>query len=320
MSQTSPENGISVGIDVSKKHLDVAFAPAGEPLRLANAPTGHATLVKRLSKMNVRLVVLEATGGYERVVVAELAAAGLPVVVVNPRQVRHFARATGRLAKTDQIDAAVLANFGLAIQPPQRPLPDAEALQMQEKLSRRRQLVEMITAETNHLEHATAASVRRSIKAVLNLLRKQLRQIENDLDQSIRQSPVWQQKAKLLRSVPGIGPQNTRMLIIQLPELGRCSRQQIAALVGVAPLNRDSGKFRGRRTIWGGRGEVRRCLYMATLAATRWNPKIRHYYQTLCAAGKPKKLARTACMRKLLTILNAILRENKPWQTTAATT
>jgi transposase len=318
--QIQPQEGVSVGIDVSKESLDVDFAPTREALRFANTPGGHAAIVQRLSGMHVRVIVIEATGGYERAIVAELAAASLPVVVVNPRQARDFARAQGRLAKTDQIAAASLADFGRAIQPPQRPLPDAEALQMQEKLARRRQVVEMLTAESNRLEHATAANVRRSIEAVRTLLRKQLEEIEDDLDQTIRESPLSQEKADLLRSVPGIGPQTGRMLLVQLPELGRCSRQQIAALVGVAPLNRDSGKLRGRRTIWGGRGEVRTCLYMATLAATRSNPKIRHHYQSLLAVGKPKKLALTACMRKLLTILNAIVREGRPWQTAPCST
>jgi transposase len=310
-----PQQVVSVGIDVSKENLDLDFAPGREPSRFANTPAGHAAIVKHLAARNVRGIVIEATGGYERAIVAELAAAGLPVVVVNPRQVRDFARALGRLAKTDQIDAAVLADFGHAIQPPQRPLANAETRQMQEKLARRRQIVQMITAETSRLDHATAPAVRRSIAAVLKLLKKQLDQIEDDLDQSIRRSPVWQEKADLLQSVPGVGPQTSRTLLIQLPELGQCSRQQIAALVGVAPLNRDSGKLRGRRTIWGGRGEVRACLYMAALTATRSNPKIRPHYQRLLAGGKCKKLALTACMRKLLTILNAMVREGKPWQT-----
>jgi transposase len=315
VSTTQSQQGVSVGIDVSKENLDVDFAPTREPLRLTNDPAGHAALVKRLCKTNIRVIVIEATGGYERAVVAELAAAGLPVVVVNPRQVRDFARALGRLAKTDQLDATVLADFGQAIQPPQRPLADAETRQMQERLARRRQLVEMLTAETNRLEHATAPAVRQSITVVREMLRKQLDQIENDLDQAIRRSPVWQAKADVLLSATGVGSQMVRSLLVQLPELGHCSRQQIAALVGIAPLNRDSGQFRGRRTIWGGRSEVRACLYMATLVATRFNPKIREHYQRLLAAGKCKKVALTACMRKLLTILNAMVRDGKPWQT-----
>jgi transposase len=320
MSQSLPQNGVSVGIDVAKNHLDVNFAPTREPLRLANDRDGHADLMARLSSMEVRIIVLEATGGYERELVAELATAGLPVVVVNPRQVRDFARATGRLAKTDQIDAAVLADFGLAIQPPQRPLPDEQTLQMREKLARRRQLVEMIVAERNRLQRARAASVRRSIEAILESLQTQLRQIDEELDQAIRQSPVWQEKVQLLQSVPGIGPQTALMLLFCLVELGLCSRQRIAALVGVAPMNNDSGQFRGRRTIRAGRAELRCCLYMATLAAIRRNPKIRRHYEKLVAAGKPKKLALVACMRKLLTILNAIVRDGKPWQTAPATT
>ena len=306
--------GISVGIDVSKENLDLDIAPRRGPVRFANTPQGHAAIVQRLRTGETRLIVVEATGGYEAAVVAELAAAGLPVVLINPRQVRDFARALGRLAKTDQIDAAVLADFAHAIQPPQRPLPCEEIRQMQEILARRRQVVEMVVAETNRLEHAQTAAVRGGIQEVITLLRKQLRQIETDLDQRIRRSPIWQEKADLLGSVPGIGPQASRMLLIQLPELGRCSRQQIASLVGVAPLNRDSGKLRGRRTIWGGRGHLRACLYMATLTAARCNPKIRKHYQRLLAAGKCKKLALTACMRKLLTILNAMIRDNMPWQ------
>ncbi len=308
------QNAVSVGIDVSKENLDTDFAPNRGPFRLPNTPAGHAAIVERLAAMEIRVIVIEATGGYERAVVAELMVAGMPVVVVNPRQVRDFARAQGRLAKTDRLDAAVLADFGLAIQPPQRPFPDAETRQMREKLARRRQLVQMVTAESNRLEHVTNPAVRRSIESVLKLLRKQLQQIEDDLDQTIRRSSAWQEKAELVRSVPGIGPQVSRTLLIQLPELGQCSRQQIAALVGVAPLNRDSGKLRGRRAIGGGRPEVRASLYMATLAATRFNPKIRKHYQHLLEAGKCKKLALTACMRKLLTILNAMIRDKKTWQ------
>jgi transposase len=316
VSKTSPQDGISVGIDVSKEHLDVDFAPAREPVRLPNAPAGHAELAKRLSKRNVRVIVLEATGGYERAIVAELLAAKLPVVVMNPRQVRDFARATGRLAKTDQIDALVLADFGLVLQPPERPLPDEEILQMREKLARRRQVMAMIIAERNHREHAETTSVRCSIQAVLDVLKQQLKEIEENLRQMIQQSPAWREKTEQLQSVPGIGPESARTLVINLPELGHCSRQQIAALVGVAPLNRDSGKLRGRRTIWGGRAAVRKCLYMATLAATRHNPKISQHYQNLLAAGKPKKLALIASMRKLLTILNAILRDSESWNPT----
>ena len=320
MSQHSLRNEVSVGIDVSKDFLDVDVAPARQPMRVPNTPEGHTTLVNHLKSLKVDIIVVEATGCYELAITAELLAAGLPVRVMNPRQIRDFARATGRLAKTDRIDAAVLADFGLAVQPEPRPLPDAQTQQMREKLARRRQLVEMITAETNRHHRATAEGVRRSIEVVLNVLKDELRRLDEDLDQAIRQSPAWREKVELLQSVPGIGPQNARTLAVELPELGQCSRQQIAALVGVAPMNRDSGQFRGRRTIRGGRGRVRHCLYMATLTATRWNPKIRHFYQRLLAAGKPKKLALVACMRKFLTILNAMLRERKPWTETAMTT
>jgi len=313
MSKTE-QTALAVGIDVSKGKLDVDLAPTREPRQFVNASAGHVALVEWLSQVDIRIIVIEATGGYERSIVAELAAAGMPVVVINPRQARDFARAQGRLAKTDPIDAAVLADFGLAINPPQRPLPSAELLEIQEKLARRRQVVAMITSENNRLEHAAARTVRRSIEAVLKLLQKQLRQIEEDLDQTIRGSEVWQDKANLLESVPGVGPQTSRTLLFQLPELGECSRQEIAALVGVAPMNRDSGIFRGRRTIRGGRGEVRASLYMATLSASRHNDKIHAHYQHLLATGKSKKLALTACMRKLLTMLNAMVRDHKPWK------
>jgi len=302
---------VFVGIDVSKAQLDVAL-PDGTQV-WPNDPDGHQQLVEQLGKWPLQMVVLEATGGYERAITAELAAAGLPVVVVNPRQVRDFARATGRLAKTDQIDAAVLAEFGRAVRPEQRPLPDAETEKLREKLARRRQLVQMLSAESNRLQQAHEASVRKSIRHVQQTLTKQLAHIDEDLQQTIQQTPAWREKENLLRSVPGIGPQTALSLLVELPELGSCSRQQIAALVGVAPLNRDSGKFRGRRTTWGGRATVRKALYMATLVATRYNPRIRNHYQRLLKAGKRKKVALVACMRKLLCILNALLRDQKPW-------
>lgn len=316
MSLSTIQDTVAIGIDVAKDVLVVDRAPRRSPAQFPNTPAGHAALEKHLSAMPLRVIVLEATGGYERLVVAALAAAGLPVVVVNPRQVRDFARAQGRLAKTDQIDAAVLADFGLALQPPQRPLPDAESRELREKLARHRQVVGMHTAESNRLAQATAPAVRRSIQAVLTLLERQLRHIDDDLDQTLRASAVWQEKLELLQSVPGIGPQVSRTLVVDLPELGHGSRQQIAALVGLAPFNRDSGQFRGQRTIGGGRAAVRQALYMATLVATRYNPTIRDHYQHLLAVGKCKKLALTACMRKLLTILNAMLRNHTPWKTT----
>ena len=304
---------VTVGIDVSKDVLDVATTIDQQVWRYDNASDDHAKLVDQLGKLDAHTIVIEATGGYQRAVVAALAAADLPVVVINPRQVRDFARATGRLAKTDRIDAQVLAQFGAKIRPEHRPLPDEKTLELKEQLTRRRQLLEMITAENNRLQQTRSGAVRQSIKKVLQLLRRQLCQLNDDLDRSIRDCPVWREKQNLLKSVPAVGDQTTRTLLIELPELGRCSRQQIAALVGVAPFNRDSGMMRGRRTIWGGRANIRAVLYMAALVATRHNPVIRVYYQRLLAAGKCKKVALVACMRKLLTMTNAILRDQKPW-------
>lgn len=303
-----------VGIDVSKETLDVALLGDGQVvLHLPNAPAGFAEVIAACRKHSVERIVLEATGGYERAVVAELAAAGLPVVVVNPRQVRHFARATGRLAKTDRIDAVVLAMFARAIQPEVRPLPDEKAAELREKLARHRQLVQLRTAEENRLPHAHTPVVHQSIEAVLEVIRNQLEQLDRETDELIRQSPIWRAKEDLLRTVPGIGPQTARVLLAELPELGQCSRQQIAFLVGVAPLNRDSGARRGTRAICGGRSHVRQALYMATLVATRYNPIIQRYYQRLLQLGKKKKVALVACMRKLLCILNAMLRDHQAW-------
>ena len=304
---------VAVGIDVSKDALDVATTIDQQVWRYDNAPDDHAKLVDQLGKLDAHTIVIEATGGYQRAVVLALAAADLPVVVINPRQVRDFARATGRLAKTDRIDAQVLAQFGAKIRPEHRPLPDEKTLELKEQLTRRRQLLEMITAENNRLQQTRSGALRQSIKKVLELLRHQRCQLNDDLDRSIRDCPVWREKENLLKSVPAVGDQTTRTLLIELPELGRCSRQQIAALVGVAPFNRDSGMMRGRRTIWGGRANIRAMLYMAALVATRHNPVIRVYYQRLLAAGKCKKVALVACMRKLLTITNTIIRDQKPW-------
>jgi transposase len=309
---------IVIGIDVSKDQLDVA-APEGTT-RWANDPTGHQQLLEHLSQWSLAAVILEATGGYQRAIVAELAAAGLPVVVVNPRQVRDFARATGKLAKTDAIDATILAKFGQAIRPQPRPVPGEKQLELQQQLARRRQLVGMLTAETNRAQQATDKVVRKTIEAVRKTLQKQLEQLDNQLQRSIEQTPAWREKEDLLRSVPGVGPLTALALLAELPELGTCSRQQIAALVGVAPFNRDSGSFRGIRTTWGGRAAVRSALYMATLVATRHNPVIEQHYQRLQTNGKRKKVALTACMRKLLCMLNAILREQKPWRNQLATT
>jgi transposase len=315
LSVTTPANAwTAVGIDVAKAQLDIADADTSHHWTIPNDPDGHARLRQRLKALRPDIVVIEATGGYERAVVGELAAAGLPVVVVNPRQVRDYARAIGRLAKTDAIDALVLAQFGAAVRPEIRPLPDEASKTLQELIARRRQLIAMRTAESNRLQQAHAAKVRKSVKRILTVLDQQLAKIEDDLDGCIRDSPVWQEKYDLLTSVPGIGPQTARTLLAELPELGSASRQQIAALAGVAPLNRDSGVMRGRRTTWGGRATVRSSLYMATLVAVRYNPRLHAVYEQLLARGKRKKVALTACMRKLLTILNAISREQIEWQ------
>lgn len=301
----------TAGIDVSKRHLDVGLDPDEGVQRFDNDPDGCAAVRELLRTRSLKVIVIESTGGYERAIVAELHAAGLPVVVVNPRQVRDFARATGRLAKTDAIDAMVLARFGRAIDPEIRPLPQVEAAAVQELLSRRRQVVNMLTAEQNRLKQAHSDRVRRSVEQVIEMLKRQLEEINGDLDRHIESSPVWRARNEALRTVPGIGPATARTLIVELPELGRCSRQQIAALVGVAPLNRDSGMMRGRRTISGGRVSVRCALYMATLTATRYHPAIKRCYERLRDAGKCAKVALVACSRKLLTILNAIIRDSE---------
>jgi transposase len=307
-------NDVCVGIDVSKQNLDLATDPEGAASSWSNDAKGHKAIVKHLRRLTVKLVVVEATGGYERDVVVALTAAELPVAVVNPRHVRNFARATGRLAKTDRIDASVLAEFARKINPEVRPLPDENARVLQEKIARRGQLVEMITAESNRLQQARNNAVKASIEQVVSVLREQLDELNNDLDQMIRQSIAWREKEDLLKSVPGVGDQSARQLIINLPELGQCSRQEIAALVGVAPFNHDSGKRRGKRAICGGRAQLRATLYMAALSASRHNPVIRRHYQNLLAKGKLKKVALIACLRKLLTMLNAMVREGQPWK------
>jgi transposase len=305
-----------VGVDVSKDTLDFACCTEEETttLRFQNSSDGIADLVKECKTHSIEIIVFEATGGYERPAIAELVAAGLPVVVINPRQARDFARATGRLAKTDRLDAQVLAAFGKAVQPAIRPLNDEKTEELREKLTRHRQLVQLRVAEGHRLAQARAAAVRYSIQEVLRMLDKQLDKLDKDVDRLLRESSVWREKDNLLRSVPGVGPQTSRMLLAHLPELGKCSRRQIAMLVGVAPLNRDSGKMRGKRKIWGGRANVRSAVYMATLVAIRFNPIIQHYYHRLLQEGKRKKVALVACMRKLLGILNAMLREGHTWK------
>jgi transposase len=304
-----------VGIDVAKDTLDIAFVRGDREAisQVANTPEGWNQLIAACKEHSVDRIVLEATGGYERRVVAELMTVGLPVVVVNPRQARDFAKATGRLAKTDRLDALGLARFAEAIRPPVRALPDENAAELQEKLARHRQLVQMRTAESNRLPHATSDAICKSIRAVLKLLDEQIKALDKDIDQRIEESPAWRDKDRILQSVPGIGPHTSHALLCSLPELGQCTRQQIAFLVGVAPLNRDSGKMRGVRTIFGGRRHVRQALYMATLVASRHNPLIRKHYQHLLQLGKKKKVALVACMRKLLCILNAMLRDAETW-------
>ncbi len=257
-------------------------------------------------------VVLEATGGFEMLVAGELELAGLPVSLVNPRQVRSFARATGRLAKTDAIDAQVLAQFAEAVKPPVRPLPDANTRELRALVDRRRQLLEILTSERNRLRHATKR-VRALIEEHIRWLKQQLGDLDKDISEFIRSSPMWRAQEDLLRSVPGVGPVLSSTLLTHLPELGSLNRRQVAALVGVAPLNRDSGAFRGKRSVWGGRTAIRSALYMAALVATRYNPVIKAFYHRLCAAGKPKKVALTACMRKLLITLNSMLRHRTLW-------
>ena len=303
---------IYVGIDVAKDRLDVVLRPSGEYLGMGNDERGIGSLVERLREERPALVALEATGGLERPVAAALAVAGLPAAIVNPRQVRDFAKAVGRLAKTDRIDAAVLAHFAEAVGPQPRPLADAEAHELSAVLLRRRQLLAMITAEGNRARTAPKPMQRR-IEVHVRWLRRELERVNEDLRRMVRESPIWREKDALLRSVPGVGPTLSAILLAGLPELEILDRKRLAALVGVAPLNRDSGTLRGIRTVWGGRSEVRTPLYMATLVATRCNPVIREFYARLCAKGKPKKVALTACMRKLLTILGAMLRKRARW-------
>jgi transposase len=306
---------IFVGIDVSKARLDVAIRPTGERESVANDKAGIKDLVKRLAKIQPVLIVLEATGGLERPVTHALAGAELPVVVVNPRQVRDFAKATGQLAKTDSIDADMLARFAEAVRPALRPLPDAVTLELRALTARRRQIIEMIGAERNRLATASKA-VRKRIDAHLGWLEQELERADKDLDRSIQHSPIWKENEDLLLSVPGIGPVTSHTLLAELPELGELDRKQISALAGLAPFNRDSGSLKGRRSIWGGRAPVRSALYMATLVATRRNSVIRDFYKRLRAKGKVFKVALVACMRKLLTILNSMIKHKTRWSET----
>ncbi|MBI4123644.1 MAG: IS110 family transposase [Betaproteobacteria bacterium] len=303
---------VVVGIDVSKAVLDVAVLPSGEVLQFANEAAGIDELGKKLKAGAADLVVMEATGGYETAVATALVAMGLRVAVVNPRQIRDFAKATGRLAKSDRIDAQVIAAFGQAIEPEIVRLPDEDAREMEALLVRRRQLVAMRVQEINRLGLMQGA-MRKNIKAHIDWLEKQIDRLDIDLTAGLRKSPAWRAKDELLRSFKGVGPTTSSTLLIELPELGELDRREIAALVGLAPFNCDSGLMRGRRSIYGGRSHVRTMLYMATTTAIRSNPVIRPFYERLKARGKPHKVAMVACMRKMLTILNAMLRQSTPW-------
>jgi transposase len=282
-----------VGIDVSKDQLDIAVRPTGETWSMANDAPGIIEVVQRLAQLHPKLVVLEATGGFQMPVAGALASAGLPLSMVNPRQVRDFARATGKLAKTDQLDA--------------------QTQELTALLTRRHQVVEMLTAEKNRLGATRSEAVRQRVQDHIRWLEQELADLDDDLDHTLRESPLWREKDNLLRSVPGIGRVVSITLLADLPELGALSRYRIAALVGVAPLNRDSGRFRGKRTVWGGRARVRAALYMAALTASRYNPIIKAFYHRLCSAGKARKVALTACMRKLLIILNSMVKHQQTW-------
>jgi transposase len=305
---------IFVGIDISKHRLDVHLRPSAEAFAVDRDHVGLEQLAARLQTLKPHLVVMEATGGFETVVALALAAARLPICVVNPRQIRDFARATGRLAKTDALDAEVIARFAEAVRPEPRALPDEETRGLGELVARRRQVVEMMTAERNRRRIMADKRVLKRIDRHLVLLQKELTEIESDIDQAVRSSPIWREKEELYASVPGVGKNLARTLIADLPELGSLGRRAIAMLVGVAPINKDSGTLRGRRLIQGGRASVRTALYMSALVASRYNPSLKAFYQRLLAAGKPKKLALVAVMRKLLTILNAIARNRQPWR------
>ncbi|WP_029889140.1 IS110 family transposase [Polycyclovorans algicola] len=302
----------ALGIDVCAERLDWHRLPERSRGEVANTPDGIQSLVADLRKVGVDIVVIEATGGLQRQVASALVAAGIAVAVINPRQVRDFARASGQLAKTDQIDAQVLALFGLRLQPQPRNLPDAAALELADKLARRSQLVEMSAAEKNR-RHRASTAMKRSIDGHLAFLDQAIKTLDQDLDDTLRGSPAWAEKVALLEVVTGVGPQTLRRLLIDLPELGKLDRHGIAKLVGVAPLNRDSGTFRGKRAIWGGRVKVRNTLYMAALSASRFNVPLKAFFERLKAAGKPHKVALVAVARKLLTILNAMLRDTSAW-------
>ena len=312
-----PENPrANVGIDVSKNTLDIAVHETGETWSSPNDSHGCATVAAKLKLLKATSIVLEATGGFETLVTATLSAADLPVIVVNPRQVRDFAKATGQLAKTDRIDCRVLAHFAAAIDPPVRPVKSAETRHLEALLARRRQIVEMLVAEKNRLANHHDRAVVKDLNDHITWLERRLKSSDNELQRVLKASPAWRERHDLLRSVPGVGPVLSLTLLAQLPELGQLNRREIAKLVGVAPFNWDSGQWRGSRHIWGGRATVRSPLFMATLCAIRINPTIKYFYRRLIAAGKAPKVAITACMRKLLTILNVMVKTHTSWRTT----
>lgn len=308
-----------VGIDVSSQVVDVSIRPEGVTKRFERRH-GFDVVVDFIKPYEPKLVVLEATGGFEMPVAAAIAAAGLPVAVVNPRQARDFAKSTGKLAKTDKIDAMALAHFAEAVKPEARPLPDEKARELESLVTRRRQLMEMLVAEQNRLRMATTKSAAKDIGDHIEFLKKRIKDHDKDMAEAVRQSPLWREKDERLRSVPGVGKVLALTLLASLPELGTLDRRKIAALVGVAPINRDSGKMRGKRSIWGGRADVRAILYMAAMTAAKYNPTLRATYERLLAAGKAKKVALVACMRKLLTTLNAMIRDKSAWKLPEATT
>lgn len=301
-----------IGIDVSKATLDVAVIPSNEEASVANNEAGCRDLVVMFRSIKPKLIVLEATGGLQNQIAAMLIAEGLPVAIINPRQLRNFARATGKLAKTDRIDAKTIARFGEAIKPEPRPFKNDDDQELTALITRRRQIIDMITAEKNRLG-SSHVSVKKDIKETISWLEKRLAEIDKDLSKTISQNKVWKEKAELLTTCKGLGPVVSTTLISSLPELGTLDRHKITALVGVCPFNRDSGKMRGKRTIFGGRAAVRAMLYMATLSAIRSNPAIKDFYDRLTKAGKVRKVAMVACMRKLLTVLNAMLKKMVPW-------
>lgn len=311
------ENNLYVGIDVSKKWLDVDSYPESHPMQFSNDELGHEQLRARLLELAPQGIIVEATGGLETALAGHLAMAGLAVAVINPKQGRDFAKAIGILAKTDTVDARVLARFGEAVKPPCRPIKDGELRQLEEVLTRRRQLVEMITAEQNR-KHQASPRMAKEIEEHLQWLKRRVQGADTDLGNAIKASPIWQAKANLLDSIPGVGKVTVCTVLAELPELGTLNRRQISALVGVCPYSRDSGTHRGKRRIWGGRAVVRSVLYMATLVAIRFNARLKEVYERHLAAGKLKKVAIVACMHKMLIIMNAMLRHNTAWSATVA--